>query len=336
MPLYQWDALDPLTCIEVVFGSGDIFRTGSAAGPGTLDEQWKTGQAQVRPMGPGATDFARVVQGAQGTMGIVTWATLKCENLHDVQKPYVIGSDEYLPLADFAYRLMWNKAGDECLIFSRAQLAAVMGVNAEEAGRIRDTLPSWVLFFCLSGYKYAPEEKIAFKEKTLVKEAKKIGVQFKGAVASLSGGRILKVLNRPSSEPYWKLRQKGGCQDLFFLSTLDKVPEFIRVMAETADQLEYPFSEMGIYVQPMVQGTSCHCEFDIFYDPGNRAEAAKVEELYDKASLALLNAGAYYSRPYGKLSDIAYGKDAEMTAAVRKLKGIFDPNNVMNTGKLCF
>lgn len=110
----------------------------------------------------------------------------------------------------------------------------------------------------------------------------------------------------------------------------------MRVMAETADRVGYPFSDMGVYIQPMVQGSSCHCEFDIFYNPDNRAEAAKVEDLYNQASVALLNAGAYYSRPYGNLSDIAYRKDAEMTAAVRKLKGIFDPNNVMNTGKLCF
>ena len=79
MPNYQWDALDPLTCIEVIFGTGDIFRTGSAAGPGSLEEQWAAKQAQVNPMGPGQTDFARVVQGAQGTIGIVTWTTVRCE-----------------------------------------------------------------------------------------------------------------------------------------------------------------------------------------------------------------------------------------------------------------
>ena len=57
MPLYQWDAIDPLTCIEVVFGTGDLFRTGSAAGPGTLEDQWKAKQAQVNPMyGPRLLD----------------------------------------------------------------------------------------------------------------------------------------------------------------------------------------------------------------------------------------------------------------------------------------
>jgi FAD/FMN-containing dehydrogenase len=36
MPVFQWDAQDPLLCTEVYFGTGDRFRTGSAAGPGTI------------------------------------------------------------------------------------------------------------------------------------------------------------------------------------------------------------------------------------------------------------------------------------------------------------
>ena len=40
IPRYHWDMTDPLLCTEVVFGTGDLFRTGSAAGPGTLEEQW--------------------------------------------------------------------------------------------------------------------------------------------------------------------------------------------------------------------------------------------------------------------------------------------------------
>ena len=34
IPRYMWDSADPLLCTEVVFGTGDLFRTGTAAGPG--------------------------------------------------------------------------------------------------------------------------------------------------------------------------------------------------------------------------------------------------------------------------------------------------------------
>jgi FAD/FMN-containing dehydrogenase len=49
-----------------------------------------------------------------------------------------------------------------------------------------------------------------------------------------------------------------------------------------------------------------------------------------------MDAGAFFSRPYGAWADLAYGRDAATTAALRKLKAIFDPANVMNPGKLCF
>src|SRR3972149_11243008 len=81
MPRYHWDIADPLNCVEVVFGTGDVFRTGAAAGPGSLEEQWGAGGAQVEAAGPSTSSWYRVIQGAQGTMGIVTWASARCEIL---------------------------------------------------------------------------------------------------------------------------------------------------------------------------------------------------------------------------------------------------------------
>ncbi len=79
IPKYHWDMTDPMLCTELVFGTGDLFRTGSAAGPGSLEQQWAAGGAQKNPMGPAQTDFVRVVQGSQGTMAAVTWCSLKLE-----------------------------------------------------------------------------------------------------------------------------------------------------------------------------------------------------------------------------------------------------------------
>ena len=49
-----------------------------------------------------------------------------------------------------------------------------------------------------------------------------------------------------------------------------------------------------------------------------------------------MNAGAFFSRPYGALTDIAYRRDGETTSALKKVKAVLDPNNIMNPGKLCF
>ncbi len=336
MPLYQWDTIDPLTCIEIIFGTGDVFRTGTAAGPGTLEDQWRAKQAQVNPMGPGQTDFARVVQGSKGTMGIVTWATVKCEVLPTLQKPFLVGSENYEKLSDLIYRMLWLKFGDECLVLNNATLAAIMTREPQEYEKLRNALPPWLLFLSLAGYEYFPEERVAYQEEKMQEESQKLGIEPVGSISGVSAYELLRTLGKVSEDPYWKLRYKGACQDIFFLTTLDRVSSLVKVMYDAAEKHGYPSSDIGIYVQPMVQGTSCHCEFNLFYNPANAREAARVKELYVQAGEALMNAGAFFSRPYGALADMAYRRDGETTAALRKVKRIFDPNNIMNPGKLCF
>jgi hypothetical protein len=72
-PKYHLEAQDPLACAEVIFGSGELFRTGDAVGPGDLEDQWKAGKAQSRGIGPAYVDFSKLLQCAMGSVGIVTW-----------------------------------------------------------------------------------------------------------------------------------------------------------------------------------------------------------------------------------------------------------------------
>ncbi len=336
MPVYQWDSQDPLTCTEVIFGNGDMFRTGSAAGPGTLEQQWAARQAQVNPMGPGQTTFGNVLQGAQGTLGIVTWATVRCEELPVLQEGFLVGADNYEILSDMAYRVMWWKSCEECLILDRNNLAAALADSPETYEKLKSSLPPWILFVALAGFSYFPEEKIAYVKKALGEEAKKLGLSMEKAIGDLSADEVLNLLQSPSAEPYWKIRRTGACQEIFFTTTMDRVSKFIGIMAEEASRSGFDAADMGVYVQPMVQGTSCQCEFDLFYDPKKTSEVAKVTALYESAAAALMNGGAYFSRPYGSIVDEVYRRNAETTVALRKMKQIFDPNNVMNAGRLCF
>ena len=91
MPKYHWDISDPTNCFEVVFGTGDMFRTGAAAGPGTLEEQWEAGGAQKEAAGPSSSSWYRIIQGSQGTMGIVSWATARCEIIPTLEEPFLVG-----------------------------------------------------------------------------------------------------------------------------------------------------------------------------------------------------------------------------------------------------
>jgi FAD/FMN-containing dehydrogenase len=61
-----------------------------------------------------------------------------------------------------------------------------------------------------------------------------------------------------------------------------------------------------------------------------------MRQLFTKASDQLLKQGAFFSRPYGIWAEGEYNRAAQTTIMLKKVKGIFDPNNVLNPGKLCF
>ena len=88
-------------------------------------------------------------------------------------------------------------------------------------------------------------------------------------------------------------------------------------------------------MQPQHQGVSYHVLFSLAYDDdaGARERAAR---LVGEAGAALIAAGAYFSRPYGVWAAPVYDRDPVSRDVLRRVKRIFDPNGIMNPGKLCF
>jgi FAD/FMN-containing dehydrogenase len=336
VPKYHWDMSDPLCCTEVVFGTGDFFRTGAAAGPGTVEEQWEVGQAQKNPLGPGPSDFFRVVQGAQGTLGIVTWATIRLELLPSVQEIFMVGCGRVDEIIEFVYRLQRLKLGDECLVLDRLNLAAILEKKPKAIKETSSILPHFVLIFIVAGYDRFPEERVAYQTEDIVEIAQRYGLNPAKALPGVDSRKLLQALSQPCPEPFWKLRYKGNSADIFFLTTLDRSPEFIKVMRESAYETGFPVDDIGMYMQPIQQGRSCHMEFNLTFNPENKFEVALVKKTFEQASKALMLKGAFFSRPYGVWSELIHNQCAENVIALRKVKQIFDPNNVMNPGKLFF
>jgi FAD/FMN-containing dehydrogenase len=337
MPGYHWDISDPLGCVEVIFGTGDLFKTGSAAGPGTLEQQWATGQAQNEAAGPSQASLYRVIQGAQGTMGIVTWASMRCELLPKVEEPFLVGSSQLDKMLELVHWLIKLRLVNECFVLNNSNLAAIMARKwPDDYRNIKDTLPPWVLFFNIVGYEYLPEEKVSYQIQDMMDITQRIGAEPVKAIAKISASELLESIHCPSEEPYWKLRYKGACHDIFFLTIYDRLSELIGIMRDTADEAGFPALDMGIYLQPIVQGTHCHCEFNFFYQPENPKDSRRVKELSTTAIKNLADHGAFFSRPYGESSRMIINRDAATVAALKKVKAVFDPNNIMNPGKLCF
>lgn len=337
MPAHHWDALDPFLCGEIIFGTGDILRSGEAAGPDTIEEQWAKGKAHMSPFGLGQFDESRLVTGAQGTIGIITWASLKIRPVSSLNRTFLIPSESLEPLIDASYTMLRRRFGDHLFIVNGLNLACLLAQDRDEINALQEALPKWILVASFEGYGLLPEEKVAYQEADFKEILNRSGgLKPINSVLWATGQDVSTLLSRPSAEPYWKLRRKGAFRDLFFLTTLDKSPAFVDKVSALAVSQRFSPSDIGVYIQPTVQGTSCHCEFDFYYDAANGSEVKRATWLATDGAAELARMGAFFSRPYGAWAKIAYGGASETGIIQRKVKSIFDPRNVLNPGKLCF
>lgn len=335
-PRYQWNLVEPLRSLEIVWGNGDKFYSGSGTFRGEKEEDWQAGLVPVVGPGPNQLDFNRFVSAAQGSMGIVTWASVKCEVYPQARKLFFIPAEKLEELIDFTYKLLKFRFGDELFIVNNTCLANILGSLAAEIDSLKNELPAWTVLVGITGGDILPEEKLAAQEADVRDIAQQHGLRMVPALQGIRGDEMLDVILQPSSEPYWKLRYKGGSQEIFFLTTLDKTPRFVTTLFAAANERQFPVPDIGVYLQPVHQGVGCHCEFMLPFDRENQAEAQKTREFFQEASHRLFKQGAYFSRPYGIWADMVYNADARTMLVTQKIKGIFDPRNVMNPGKLCF
>ncbi len=336
MPSVHFDSTDPMLCIETVFGSGDRMRTGEAAGPDTLEQQWEIGKAQISPFGPTQMDPQRLISGAQGTIGIVTWMSIKCRIKSELTRSFFITSSELEPLVDLSYYLTRVRFTGRIFIVNGTNLASLARVTSQDITAVREKLPAWVMFVGFEGYGPLPEEKIEYLEADLRELTEKRSLDMQTEIAGIKAGELYKLLSMPSTEPYWKQRLKGDFKDIFFLTPQGRTPEYSAMVKELAGKQNFPAGNIGVYIQPVAQGTSCHCEYNFYYDSSNQAEAGAVDKLEALAVDKLEEKGAFFSRPYQGWVDVAYRRSLDTAEMQKKVKDIFDPNWILNPGKLCF
>lgn len=336
MPIYHWDISDPTGCFEIVFGNGELFRTGAAAGSGTIEEQWAAGGSQKEAAGPSSASWYRLIQGSQGTMGIVTWGTARCEILPTLEVPYFIGCSKIEMVTEVLHWLVRLRLANECLVLNNTDAACLIAETRDDFEKIKRSLPPWIVFFNMAAYEYFPEDRIAGQTEDMLDITRRIGVEAVPTLGNLKASEFLKSLQNVSPEPYWKLRLSGACQDIFFITIYEKLAEMIDTMYQAAKEVGYPALKIGIYLQPIVQGVNCHCEFNLYYDPKNADETGKVRLLNSVATRNLMERGAFFSRPYAENAAIIMNRDAATVNALKSIKQITDPNNIMNPGKLCF
>jgi FAD/FMN-containing dehydrogenase len=332
-----YDYGEPMQSMEVVWPTGEIFRTGSASVLNYPDCRSRG----TNPSGPGL-DFYRLLQGAQGTMGIVTWASLKIESKPRIDKVLFAPVKDLAYAQRFLYRILPRRIGQEVLLVNNIDFAALLAESwPEDYDRLRDILPAWSLILVVSGLLRRPEEKVAYEEEFLdevtANEFKEITLtdNLPGFIGVEK--RLLAALRKPwPKKTYWKNQWRGASQSLFFIAKPSASPFYVDIVEKAAAAHGYAPRNIGMYIQPIEHNRACHMEFTFFYDPASIPERTAIDALYRNAAKELLDEGAFFTRPYGELAPMIYGRAAGYTSVLKRIKKLFDPKNIMNPGNLCF
>ena len=333
-PNRQWDISDPVASTEFIFGNGEIFRTGAAGGPGTLEQQRAVGGAQKSSAGPSQTDFHRVVQGSQGTMGVVTWITMRAELRPTIEQPFLLGADSLLELIPFIYEVQRQWLGEHSFVLNRT--AAAMLMSAQGGGdfeAIHSSLPRYICLQNIAGFERMPRKRVEYQRKDIESIANKNKLSMTTSQGRIAAKSLLDIAARPCGEVDWRHRLRGHCLSLFFLTTLDKAPGLVDTFVDLAGKHAVEKESIGLYIQPVVQNHACHVELMCPFKPGVPSNIELMRKLEKESVTRLAEGGAYFSRPYESACDVVFKQNPLNYEVLRKVKGIFDPNRVLNNGK---
>jgi FAD/FMN-containing dehydrogenase len=333
-PNKQWDAGDPAASTEFFFGTGDRFRTGAGGGPGTLAQQRQSGGAQKHPSGPSQTDFHRVIQGAQGTMGLVSWITVRTEIMPTVEKTLLASSERLEDLLPFVYAVQRGLLGEQTFILDRTAVALLLSEGDTKAyAAIREACPAYLCLQNVAGFERLSQERLDYHLQDIGALAKKHGLRLEERVGPVQAADLLARVTQPCGEVDWRDKLHGNSLSIFFLSTLDCSPSLINTLLKVAGDYGIPEDEIGTYIQPVVQNHACHLEFILPFDGRNEAETDRMRRFERQAVARLMEAGAFFSRPYGSATDLVWAQNPANYRLVKNIKGIFDPRRVLQRGK---
>lgn len=313
---------------EIVLPNGEMFWTGTALCKGMK------GQNFPDALIPGT----RLWLGAQGTLGIMTWANLKAEWLPAMDKLFFMPFQDINDLAEPIYRIGRRMLGNECFVLNSFNLAAILADDwPSEFKSLRESLPPWTLILCLTGLHRLPEEKIQYEAEALMEVASELRFEVSSSIAGVTDleGTILKMLRKPwPKDTYWKFQYKGSYHDIFFHTTLNRVPEFVGAIEEVVAKYRYPTEDMGFYLQPLERGRACFCQFGFHCDPKDVRDVEMVRKLWLEASEKVIDMGGFFTTPYGPWADMVCSRATTYSAIMKVVKNAYDPNSIMNPGKL--
>ncbi len=338
MPKHHLD--ETIMTMEMVMPTGELFHTGSMAvspaSPETIPDAVPTDLCNF--MGPGV-DWFRLIPGSLGTFAIVTVMNVKIGLLPQKQKMLFFGFKNIQECVEPFYHMLRKLIGDECFLLNSRYMAALLAETPDDIDRLQAVLPAYTIMLNLAAGEWYTEEKMAYLEKAVHEMARTYLLKPMETMPNVPDAEniLAGYLRKPwEKEGHWKWQGKGASKEVFFLTTLQRAPGFLQVIQHAAAAAGYPLSAMGLYIQPKQNGRAFYMEVSFPYNPDDPAEAKCAETVYQQVSEALVTAGAFFYRIYGPWADLVYSRTGNLHQTLKRIKGVLDPNNVLNPGKLGF
>lgn len=330
---------ETIMTMELVLPTGGFFHTGSMAvsqePPEKVQEAAHTDLCNF--MGPGL-DWFRLVPGSLGTYGIVTAMNMKIAIKPILQKLVFFGFKSLKEAVEPWYYLLRKLIGDECLLLNSRYLALLLAQDDGDIERLQAALPPYTILLNLAAGDYRPEEKIAYLEKAVQDAARIFQLQPMEALPHAQDGAaaLQGILSKPwdNGAGYWKWRGRGASREVFFLTQLQRAPEFLSELQAAAAAQGYPLADMGLYLQPKQNGRAFYMEAGFPFSSGAPSEQARADAVHAAASSRLVDTGAFFYRVYGPWTELVYGRTGNLQKTLQRIKRTLDPQNILNPGKL--
>jgi len=230
---------ETILTMELVLPTGAFFHTGSMsvspAPPEKVSEDAHTDLCNF--MGPGL-DWFRLIPGSLGSYSIVTAMNMKIAIKPKTQKLVFFGFKSLQDSVEPWYYLLRKLIGNECLLLNSRYLALLLAREAGDIERLQAALPAYTILLNLTAGEHRPEEKMAYLEKAVQDASRIYQLQPMETLphAQDAAPALQTILSGPWADgaDYWKWRGRGASREVFFLTQLQRAPEFLREIEAAA------------------------------------------------------------------------------------------------------
>ena len=284
----------PVTNLKLVLANGHIHKTGTHG----FDEEASDGRSE------GGPNLSNWFTCSDDIFGVMTRATILLWPVYESRSCLVARFEDEDELLRALKNLPRTELGVEYMGINRASLKKRIGADGDE-------LPAWALLVGLEGR----AKLVAHHRDRILGLLQKYDCQLDEKLASA----MIEELDRP-----W---MQASDNHTAFFTLFSKVKEMDAEVDKVAGSSGVPEEKLGKLFVSFDCGRAVYAVYDWLDEPYH---GKAIETL----NVALSDLGACFNRPHGTLGRKIYTSIPNHLPVLKHIKGILDPENIMNPGRI--